>query len=85
MRQVVFTDVLIVDRLDVDGQSFAPIDLHKTDTASDWLLIKHHRMHWYEKLAGSLVAKLILIISILAFTGKKVFYFNQKSEVPPKN
>ncbi len=23
-------------------QSFAPIGLHKTDTASDWLLIKRH-------------------------------------------
>ncbi len=42
MRQVVFTDVLIVGRLDVDGQSFAPIGLRKTDAASDWLLIKHH-------------------------------------------
>ncbi len=42
MHQVVFTDVLIVDRLDVDGQSFAPIGLHKTDAASDWLLIKRH-------------------------------------------
>ncbi len=40
--QVVITDVLIVGRLDVDGQSFAHIDLHKTDTASDWLLIKRH-------------------------------------------
>ena len=40
MRQVVFTDVLIVGRLDVDGQSFAPIGLHKIDSASDWLLIK---------------------------------------------
>ncbi len=39
---MVFTDVLIVDRLDVDGQSFAPIGLHKTDAASDWLLIKWH-------------------------------------------
>jgi hypothetical protein len=38
--QVVFTDVLIVGRLDVDIQSFAPIGLHKTDTAFDWLLIK---------------------------------------------
>ncbi len=38
--QVVFTDVLIVGRLDVDGQSFAPIGLHKIDAASDWLLIK---------------------------------------------
>ncbi len=42
MRQVVFTDVLIVGRLDVDGQRFDPIGLHKTDAASDWLLIKHH-------------------------------------------
>ncbi len=42
MRQVVFTDMLIVGRLDVDGQSFAPIGLHKTDAATDWLLIKRH-------------------------------------------
>jgi hypothetical protein len=39
---VVFTDMLIVGRFVVDGQSFAPIGLHKTDGASDWLLIKHH-------------------------------------------
>jgi hypothetical protein len=51
--------VLIVGRLDVDGQSFAPVDLHKTDTASDWLLIKHHTLNWYERLAGSPVTKLI--------------------------
>ena len=37
---MVFTDVLIVGRLDVHGQSFAPIGLHKIDTASDWLLRK---------------------------------------------
>ncbi len=42
VRQVVFADVLIVGRLDVDGQSFAPIGLNKTDAASDWLLIKRH-------------------------------------------
>ncbi len=42
MRQVVFTDVLIVGRLDVDTQSFAPIGLYKTGAASDWLLIKWH-------------------------------------------
>ena len=42
VRQVVFTDVLIVGQLDVDGQRFAPISLHKTVAASDWLLIKHH-------------------------------------------
>jgi hypothetical protein len=35
VRQVVFTDVLNVGQLDVDGQSFAPIGLHKTD---GWLL-----------------------------------------------
>jgi hypothetical protein len=34
--------MLIVGRLDVDGQSFAPIALHKIDAASDWLLIKRH-------------------------------------------
>jgi hypothetical protein len=42
VRQVVFTDVLIVGRLDVDGQSFAPIDLHKIDASSDSLFIKRH-------------------------------------------
>ncbi len=43
VRQVVFTDVLIVGRLSVDSQSFAPISLHKIDAASDfWLLIKRH-------------------------------------------
>jgi hypothetical protein len=42
VHQVVFTDLLIVARLDVDGQSFVPIGLHKTDAASDWLLIKHY-------------------------------------------
>ncbi len=42
VRQVVFTDELIVGWLDVDGQSFAPIDVHKVDPSSDWLLIKPH-------------------------------------------
>jgi hypothetical protein len=51
VRQVVFTDVLIVVRLDVYGQSFAPIGLHKIDAASDWLLTK--------QLAGSSDTKLI--------------------------
>jgi hypothetical protein len=40
--QVVFTDVLIVGRLDLDSQSIAPIGVHKIDAASDWLLIKRH-------------------------------------------
>jgi hypothetical protein len=39
VRQEVFADVLIVGRLDIDGQSFAPTGLHKPDGASDWLLI----------------------------------------------
>jgi hypothetical protein len=39
---MVYADVLIVGRLDVDGQSFDPIGLHKMDAASDWLFIKHH-------------------------------------------
>ncbi len=42
VRQVVFTVVLIVGRLDVDGQRFSLIGLHKTDAASDWLLTKRH-------------------------------------------
>jgi hypothetical protein len=42
VRQVVFTDVLIVGRLDVDSQSFAPIGVHKIDPSSDWLHIKRH-------------------------------------------
>ncbi len=42
VRQVVFTDVVIVGRLDVYGQRFAPIGFHKIDDASDWLLIKRH-------------------------------------------
>jgi hypothetical protein len=46
VRQVVFTDVLIVGRLDVDGQIFAPIGLHKKDAASDWLLINGTALVW---------------------------------------
>jgi hypothetical protein len=42
VRQVVFTGVLIVGRLDVDGQSFVPIGLHKIAASSDWLLTKQH-------------------------------------------
>jgi hypothetical protein len=42
VRKVLFTDVLIVGRLDVDGQNFAPIGVHKIDPSSDWLLIKRH-------------------------------------------
>jgi hypothetical protein len=51
VRQVVFTDVLIVVQLDVDVQSFAPIGLHQIDATSDWLLTK--------RPAGSSDTKLI--------------------------
>ena len=48
VRQVVFTNVLIVGRLDVHGQSCAPIGLHKTDAASDWLVQKACRVFSYK-------------------------------------
>jgi hypothetical protein len=54
VRQVVFTDVLIVGRLDVNGQIFAPIGLHKKDAASDWLLIKRHCIGMEGLLGGQL-------------------------------
>jgi hypothetical protein len=74
VRQVVFTDVLIVGRLDVDGQSFAPIGLNKIDPSSDWLLTKRHsnavefryKINWITAAIGV----------ILAITEKKMFYFN---------
>ncbi len=59
VRQVLFTDVLIVGRLDVDGQSFALIGLHKTDAASDWLLTKCHCISMKGLLGGSPFTKLI--------------------------
>jgi hypothetical protein len=94
VRQLVFTDVLTVGRLDVDSQSFAHIGLHKIDASSDWLLTKHHCI--------GMIGFLIMIFAcrefsykinqttaaidvILAFTGKKMFYFNLKSEGPQKN
>ncbi len=57
VRQVVFTDVLIVGRLDVNGQSFAPIGEHKVDPASDWLLIKRHS-NGMEGLPGAQIQNL---------------------------
>ncbi len=50
VRQVVFTDVLIVGRLDVDGKSFAPIGLHKIDAASD--LVAHKKSLYTKGLPG---------------------------------
>ncbi len=50
MRQVAFTDVLIVGRLDVDGQSFAPIGVHKIDP---WLVTQKTALQWYGRLARS--------------------------------
>ena len=68
VRQVVFADVLIVGRLDVDGQSFAPIGVHKIDPSSDWLACREFRYKINRITAD--------IGVILAFTGKKMFYFN---------
>jgi hypothetical protein len=65
VHQVVFTDVLIVGRLGVHGQSFAPIGLHKIDTASDWLLRKRVCIGM-KGLPGAIGV-------ILAFTGRKMF------------
>jgi hypothetical protein len=46
-------------------------------------------LHWNERLAGSSGYKINRITAaigvILAFFGRKMFYFNKKSEVPPKN
>jgi hypothetical protein len=75
VRQVIFTDVLIVGRLDVDAQSFAPNGLHKTDAASDWLLNAHKTallvVSPFEKINRITAA----IGVILAITGSKMFYF----------
>jgi hypothetical protein len=60
--------VLIVGRLDVDGQSFAPIGLHKTELP----LIQH----LYERLAESPVTKLLDNISC-----RRNFSFNREEEV----
>ena len=62
---MVFTDVLIVGRLDVDAQSFAPIDLHKMDTYSDWLVAHSHKTSLHGMKAGSPVTKLIGLHKLL--------------------
>jgi hypothetical protein len=78
VRQVVFTYVLIVGRLDVDGQRIAPIGLHKTDDASVWLFIKRHVLIRKDCRESSHKINRITeaIGGILAFTGKEMFYFN---------
>ncbi len=68
---MVFTDVLIVGRLDVGSQSFAPIGLHKIDAASDWLLMKG--LPGVQNKINQITAPIVVI---LAFTGKKMFNFN---------
>ncbi len=85
MRQVVFTDMQITIRqrvvvLLVLGyvQSFAPIGLHKTDTASDWLLIKRH-CNGMKGLPGVQLQNQSDYISFqhdFSITGKNIFYFN---------
>ncbi len=75
VRQVVFTDVLIVGRLDVDGQSFAPIGLHKIDAASDWLFIKRKACRKFRYKNNRTTAAISVI---LAFTGERMFLFQLK-------
>jgi hypothetical protein len=72
------------------GQRFAPIGLHKTDAASDWLLFAYKTTLPQVRKAcreyrckNNRITQVIGVI--LAFTGKKMFYFNQKSEVSLKN
>ena len=66
--------VLIVGRLDVDGQSFASIGLHQTGTASASLLIKRHCISM--KACREFNFKINRITKavgkILALTGKKM-------------
>jgi hypothetical protein len=78
VRQVVFADVLIVGRLDVEGQSFAPIGVHKIDPSSDWLLIKQHSngMEGFREFRYKNNRITAAIGVIIAFTGKKMFHFN---------
>ncbi len=62
----------------MDGQSFAPIGVHKIDPSSDWLLIKRHS-NGMEGLPGVQIQINWITAAIgviLAFTGKKMFYFN---------
>jgi hypothetical protein len=75
---VVSNDVLIVGRLDVDGQRFAPIGLHKIDAASDWLLTKRLciGMKGLPGVQIQINRTTAAIGVILAFTGKRMFYFN---------
>jgi len=64
----------------VADQSCAPIGLHKIDAASDWLLRKACREFRYKVNRRTQASGVIL-----AFTGTLMFYFNEKSEQPPKN
>jgi hypothetical protein len=75
---VVFTDVLIVGRLDVDGQSFALLAYTKrtlpligcSENATE-LIGKACR-----EFSNKINRITAVIGVILAFTGKKMFYFN---------
>ena len=82
VRQVVFADVQItirqrvaVPRCSDIGRSFAPIGLHKTDAASDWLLIKRHHLG-KKGLPGVQVEKLSDYISY-----RRHFSIYRKEEV----
>ncbi len=80
---MVFTDVLIVSRLDVDGLSFAPVGLHKKDASSDWLLIKQHCIGAGVQLQINHITKAVGVN--LALTRKKMLIVIKESEEPPEN
>jgi hypothetical protein len=78
VRQVVFTDVLIIGRLDVDGQSFGPIGVHKIDLPMIGCSLNGTPMVWKacREFRYKINRRTAAIGVILAFTGKKMFYFN---------
>jgi hypothetical protein len=62
----------------------ALIGLHRTDTASDWLLIKRHCIGT-KGLPGVQLQNYVSYRRDFSIYQKNMFYFNKKSEVPPKN
>jgi hypothetical protein len=62
----------------VESQSFVPIGFHKIEAASDWLLIKRQciGLKGFREFRYKINRITAAIGVILAFTGKKMFYFN---------
>jgi len=62
----------------VDDESFVPTGLHKTNSASVWLLIKRTELVWNacQEFSYKINRKTAAIGVTLAFTGKKMFDFS---------